>query len=80
MIVIDLSKPRTLVNHLGIMMSTTLSAAVCVAWQAAEAKRKQEEALKLLRKEIDKVAIREQQLQEAAQNVGGCVLFLLCLV
>jgi hypothetical protein len=35
-------------------------------WQAAEAKRKQEEALKLLGKEIEKVAIQEQQLQEAA--------------
>jgi hypothetical protein len=38
-------------------------AGVC---QAAEAKRKQEEALKLLGKEIEKVAIQEQQLQEAA--------------
>ena len=61
-------------------MSTTLSAAVCVAWQAAEAKRKQEETLKLLGKEIEKAAMREQQLQEAAQNVGDCVLFLLFLV
>ena len=63
---------------------STLSAAACCShagvWQVGAAKRKQEEAEKLLRKEQENAAIREQQLQEAAQNVGDCVLFLLCLV
>lgn len=60
-------------------------AAVCVAtalsvWQASEAKTKQEEIVKLLRAERGQAAIREQELQEATQNVGDRVLFLFSVV
>ena len=72
----QMSEPHWSIAHvpdLSIVMKFdehTICSSLCCSragvWQAAEAKRKQEEALKLLRKEIEKVAIQEQQLQEAA--------------